>query len=221
MDINMIKKTIVPPMFIAMALGLSGCVIHVGGHAEDGDVSSVFGGIDIKDGRQVGELSTVNGGIELGNDVRAEEISTVNGGIEMGDNVVIEEANAVNGDIEAGRNLVVENSIETVNGDINLGKGPEIGDDVETVNGDIDLARAKVGGDIETVNGDITLEDGTEVKGNIVYEEQNSRWGNSSKPTLKIEEGVKVGGSIILNREVDLDIPSYLDEKVERNYDRY
>lgn len=222
MDINMIKKTIVPPMFIAMALGLSGCVIHVGGHADDGDVSSVFGGIDIRDGRSVGELSTVNGGIELGNKVTAEEVSTVNGGIEMGDDVTIDEAEAVNGDIEAGKNLSVRDSIETVNGDINLGKGADIGDDVETVNGDISLESAKVGGDIETINGDITLEDDTEVNGNIVYEEQSSRWGGKSNPpTLRIEDGVSVHGKIILKREVELEIPSYLEEKVERDYDNY
>lgn len=202
---------------------LTGCVIHVNGNdnaRQTGSMSSVFGGFDISEGRQVRHITTVNGGIELADHVTAENLETVNGGIEIGDNVSIRNAGVVNGDIEAGENLTVDEDVKTVNGDVTLGAGARIHDQVGTVNGDISLLKAHVGGNVETVSGNIDVGEHTVIAGDIVYAKSRSDWGwSSATPTLRIDETAQVQGNIILHRDVKLLISDpELANRVIRRY---
>tara|TARA_R110002167_G_scaffold35981_36_gene114549 strand:+ start:1968 stop:2642 length:675 start_codon:yes stop_codon:yes gene_type:complete len=208
-----------------LLLSTSGCIIHVGGHANDdnhhnGSISHVMGDIDIDAGRQVQDVSAVNGDITLNNAVSAETIDTVNGDIDIGKDVSIVSASSVNGDISAGSQLTVKDDINTVNGDIDLKARSTVGGDISTVNGDISLYDVKVTGNLATKNGDISLLKGSTVSGDITYQSvDKSRWSNHDLPTLKIDSQSTVLGKIILNHKVILEIdnPDILSQ-VERNY---
>ncbi|WP_102797690.1 hypothetical protein [Bowmanella denitrificans] len=202
---------------------LSGCIIHVGGDADEhGNASTVFGGIDIGNDRQVGDLSTVNGGIDIGHRSQAGDVTTVNGGIELGDNVVIEEAETVNGSITAGHNLQAHDDLQTVNGRIELQKGARVGGDISTVNGDILLLDAEVGKDLQTLNGDIKLRGDTYIKGDVVFERRRDQgwdWNSDEEPTLLVEKAVRIDGRIILEKPVRLKLENpEMQDKVERRY---
>ena len=218
------KKTLIAStLFFAVTTMLSGCVVHVGhANAQEGeDISSVFGSVDVATHRSVGDLSSVNGDVSLEDHAQAEDISVVNGSVEMGSHVRVDEINIVNGDLDAGSHLHVANSIETVNGDINIEQQSTIQGSVETVNGDIQIAGSIVDSNIESMNGDITLKGDTLVKGDIIYKIRDEGWleRNSTKPKLTIEADVSIGGSIILERPVNLDIASpALQEKVIVSY---
>jgi cytoskeletal protein CcmA (bactofilin family) len=214
-------------LITAVSLTTSGCIIHVGGHNDDHDneeFSSVFGGLDISENRQVGDLSSVNGNIVLQNGVRAENVDTANGNIELGENVHVQDTATVNGNIEAQANLIVSGDMNTVNGGISLLENSAVSKDITTVNGDIILLGTLASGDIETTNGDISLQKGSVVEGDIVFESKNDdNWlGNNNNdrlPTLTIDASSEVKGRIILNRKVILEIDNQLLlDQVERNY---
>lgn len=203
---------------------LTGCVIHVGSHDSNGDISGVFGGITVDEASSARNISMVNGGIELANDSSARDVSTVNGGIELGDRVSIGRAETVNGGIDAKSQLSVENSLITVNGDINTATGADIGGEVETVNGDIRLQDARVGRDVKTQNGDIHLLGNTVIKGDVIFTQarKNNRfwsWGNDDTPTLYASADTEIEGQIILHRPVHLELGNpALHNKVVRHY---
>ena len=217
----MINTRTLTAMLIAGSLTLSGCVIHVDG-ASDGDVSSVFGGVDIAAGRKVEDISTVNGGVTLEKDAEAGRIDTVNGDIELYDNAAAYSIDVVNGDVELGRAVTIQAGIDTVNGDISSRAGSTINGSIETVNGDIDAQDTVINGDIETSNGDVTLRGKTHVAGDIVFRrKEGNNWG-SSTPTLHIERSVEIDGNIVLQRQVELELnnPVHKD-KIVREYSSY
>lgn len=209
----------------AIIFTLSGCFIHVGGgnHGSSGGngVSSVFGGLEISEGKQVSNVSSVNGSIELHDSVTANAVDTVNGSIEISDYVTVESAKTVNGDIETGEHFVSHGPVETVNGDIKIKGSSTLHEDAETVNGDIRITDAKVKGSLHTHNGDITLEQNSKVIGDIVYHSNHRKQRYNNTPTLTIKQGSIVEGQIILKREVELDIEdAELLRKVSYQYDK-
>ena len=215
---NMLAKSVLTLMTVAH---LSGCIIHVGGGAEDGSgrVSSVFGGLTVSEGKHVSDVNSVNGSIDLEDHVSAEDVETVNGSIEIGDNVSVDDAETVNGDIDIGRNFSSSGFVETVNGDIRILRNSQVGGNVKTVNGDIELSGVSVNGDADTRNGDVTLTNNTHIKGDVVFHHNKgaNRW--KSVPSLTISADSKVDGQIILHREVKLDFDdAELLKKVQYKY---
>lgn len=208
------------------AISLSGCIIHVGGKKNNdsnyGSVSSVFGSVEVSEGKSVGNVSSVNGGIELHDNVVAQQVDTVNGDIDINSNVTVENANTVNGSIEAKSSFKSFGDVETVNGDISIQQDSEIQGVVKTINGDIKLNGVLVSKDVITKNGDVVLKNGSIVYGDLIYESQDNSNHKSyrfNRPELKIESGSQVLGSIILKQKIDLDIedPELL-KKVQHNY---
>lgn len=211
MDLLLSKKKLTQSLTVAIAaLSLSGCFIHVGGggsnHSSGNGVSSVFGELEVSEGKEVANVSSVNGSIELHNSVTANVVDTVNGSIEMGNHVTVESADSVNGDIEAGNNFTSYGPIETVNGDIKIAEHSTLHQNVKTVNGDIHIEHTQVKGSLHTHNGDVTLTKNSIVLGDIVYRSNNRKHRYNMTPTLTIKEGSTVEGEIILQREVELDI---------------
>jgi DUF4097 and DUF4098 domain-containing protein YvlB len=223
----MTRKQITLAKFLVIsltAISLSGCIIHVGGKqkGDKGGVSSVFGSVEVSEGKSVADVSSVNGGIELHNNVVAQQVDTVNGDIEIGANVTVENANTVNGSIDVRSDFKSFGDVETVNGDISIQQDSEIQGSVKTINGDIKLNGVLVSKDVITKNGDVTLRNSSIVYGDLIYESQNQSNSKSyrfNRPELKIEKGSQVLGNIILRQKVDLDIedPELL-EKVQHNY---
>lgn len=212
-----------------LTLSTSGCIIHVGGQdnndRDKSDYSSVFGGVDVSENKQVGELSSVNGNITMQDNVSARDVNAVNGNIEISNNVQVHNVSTVNGDIQAQTYLSVKRVVSTVNGNITLGSGSMVGKDVTTVNGDIYLTQTFVSDDIKTKHGSITLVEGSVVEGDIEFESQVSGgwWSDKSRehnpPTLTIDGSSDVKGRIILRQVVVLEIENpVLLAKVERNY---
>lgn len=216
-------------LIIALSISTSGCIIHVGGHDNNdsgkNDYSSVFGGVDVSQNRQVGDLSSVNGNITIEDGASADDVDAVNGNIEIGNSVTVHDLSTVNGDIQAKSKLSVKRDVSTVNGNISFGENSKIDGDVATVNGDINLTRTIIDEDITTRNGSITLLQGSVVEGDIEFESQDdsSWWGDKSRehnpPTLTIDASSDVKGKIILRQVVVLEIenPALL-AKVERRY---
>lgn len=205
-------------------LVLSGCIIHVGGGSNDtsdgNSVSSVFGGLEVSQGKHVSNVSSVNGSIELHDDVTARTVDTVNGSIEMGDYVTVENASTVNGDIEAGHHFSSAGFVKTVNGDISLQHSSKVAQEVETINGEIKLNGVVVEGSVHTHNGDILLTNNTQVLGDIIFHKNNRNNNDHSVPTLSIKQGATVAGQIILYREVELNIDdAQLLNKVKFQFD--
>lgn len=211
----------------ALILSLSGCIIHVGNDSDSrkhkNDVSSVFGSLNVSDGKNVTDVSSVNGDITLNNNVTALEVDSVNGDIEVGDYVNVKSLETVNGDIEIGHHFDASKGVKTVNGSIQIGHSSNVEKNIETINGDIDLENTKIMGNVITRNGSISLMGKAHVYGDITFERKNlnSRKGKfSSLPVLKIEQGSIVDGEIILEREVELEIDdAELLRKVVYKYD--
>ena len=218
-------------LLTVLILSTSGCIIHVGGQDNNDndndrrDYSSVFGGVDVAENKQVADLSSVNGNITIQDNVSARDVDAVNGNIEIGNNVQVHDLSTVNGDIHAQTYLSVKRDVSTINGKITLSVNSMIGQDITTVNGDILLTQTFVSDDIKTQNGSITLTKGSVVEGNIEFESQNDAgwWSDTSSehtpPILTIDASSNVKGKIILRQVVVLDIenPDLL-AKVERNY---
>ena len=224
-----LSKLTTAALLITLTLSTSGCIIHVGGQDNNGndksDYSSVFGGVDVSENKQVGDLSSVNGNITMQDNVSARDVNAVNGNIEINNNAQVNELSTVNGDIQAQTYLSVKRDVSTVNGNITLGADSMVGQDVTTVNGDIYLTQTFVSNDIQTKNGSITLVDGSVVEGDIEFksQEDGSWWSDKSRehnpPTLTIDASSDVKGKIILRQIVVLEIenPALL-AKVERRY---
>ena len=216
-------------LLTVLTLSTSGCIIHVGGHNDDDNdeikYSSVFGGVDVSENKQVGDLSSVNGNITMQDNASARDVDAVNGNIEIGNNAQVHDLSTVNGDIQAQTYLSVKRDVSTVNGNITLRANSMVGKDVTTVNGDISLTQTLVNDDIKTKNGSITLVAGSVVEGDIEFESQDdgSWWSDKSRehnpPTLTIDGSSEVKGKIILRQIVVLEIenPALL-EKIERRY---
>ena len=208
---NILKSSLIAT---ALSISLSGCIVHVGGdHDIDWDdesgssVSSVFGEASVSAGKSVGDVSSVNGGVELKDDVSAKQVDSVNGDVDIGNRVSVHSIDVVNGDIDIGEFFKAESNIESVNGDISIHKNGSISGSVITVNGDIDLKQTQINHDVQTTNGSLTLTAGTVVMGNVVYERANQRyWSRDNLPTLRIDKGSTVNGSIILYRPVNLEL---------------
>ena len=216
-------------LLTVLTLSTSGCIIHVGGQdnkdIDKSDYSSVFGGVDVSENKQVGDLSSVNGNITMQDNVSARDVDAVNGNIEISNNVQVHNVSTVNGDIQAQTYLSVKRDVSTINGNITLGADSMVGKDVSTVNGDILLTQTFVSNDVKTKNGSINLVDGSVVGGDIEFESQDDGgwWSDKSSehnpPTLTIDESSDVKGKIILHQVVVLEIdnPALLN-KVERRY---
>ena len=216
-------------LLTALTLSTSGCIIHVGGNddndSDNAEYSSVFGGVDVSENKQVGDLSSVNGNITMQDNVSARDVNAVNGNIEIGNNAQVNELSTVNGDIQAQTYLSVKRDVSTVNGNISFATNSRVGQDVTTVNGDIKLTQTFIGDDVKTRNGSITLAQGSVVEGDIEFESQDdsSWWGDKTRehnpPTLTIDESSDVKGKIILHQVVVLEIENQaLLAKVERRY---
>jgi len=216
-------------LLTALTLSTSGCIIHVGGNddndSDNAEYSSVFGGVDVSENKQVGDLSSVNGNITMQDNVSARDVNAVNGNIEIGNNAQVNELSTVNGDIQAQTYLSVKRDVSTVNGNISFATNSRVGQDVTTVNGDIKLTQTFIGDDVKTRNGSITLAQSSVVEGDIEFESQDdsSWWGDKTRehnpPTLTIDESSDVKGKIILHQVVVLEIENQaLLAKVERRY---
>jgi carbonic anhydrase/acetyltransferase-like protein (isoleucine patch superfamily) len=224
-----LSKLTTAALITVLTLSTSGCIIHVGGQDNHDnnktDFSSVFGGVDVSENKQVGDLSSVNGNITIQDNVSASDVNAINGNIEIGNNVKVHELSTVNGDIQTQTYLSVIRDISTVNGNITLGSNSMVGKDITTVNGDISLTQTFVSDDIKTKNGNITLVEGSVVEGDIEFESKydGGWWSDTSlehsPPVLTIDGTSDVKGKIILRQIVVLNIenPSLL-AKVEHSY---
>ncbi|MDO6693522.1 hypothetical protein Q4574_09520 [Aliiglaciecola sp. 3_MG-2023] len=203
-------------------LFLSGCIIHVGGGSNDtshgNSVSSVYGDLEVSQGKHVSNVSSVNGSIQLHDDVKARSVDTVNGSIKMGAYVSVQNANTVNGDIEAEQHFNSASFVKAVNGNISLQSSSKVAEDVETMNGDITLNGVLVEGSLRTHTGNMLLTNNTQVLGDIIFHKSNN--SKHSVPTLSIKQGATVTGQIILYREVELNIDdAQLLNKIEFQFD--
>ncbi|MFA3790129.1 hypothetical protein AB6T38_03340 [Aliiglaciecola sp. SL4] len=203
---------------------LSGCIIHVGGGSNDtssgNSVSSVFGGLEVSQGKHVSNVTSVNGSIQLHDNVTARTVDTVNGSIEMGEYVSVQNATTVNGDISAQQHFSSAGVVKTVNGDISLQAFSNVAEDVETINGEIKLNGVLVEGSVHTHTGDILLTNNTQVLGDIIFHKNRGNNSYHSVPTLSIKHSATVTGQIILYREVELNIDdAQLLNKIEFQFD--
>ena len=106
--------------------------------------------------------------------------------------------------------------------DISLQANGSVGGNIETVNGNISITDVTVNNDISTLNGDIDITGNSEIYGDIIYEHNESSWGNDKDklPTLTIGKNVTLHGNIILKRRVELNVESAdIDKKVVVSYD--
>lgn len=199
----------------------SGCVIQVGSAERDGNVSSIFGLLEVSEGKTVKDVSSVNGGVMLSDYVAAQSVDSVNGSIEVGQFVSVDSLQTVNGNIEAEHNLQVNHDVRTVNGSVILRFDSSVGQNIETINGDILLEDVRVGGKIETQNGNVSLANHSVIQGDVVIHQPDRdswKW-DPSIPVLSIDASSTVLGDIILEREVTLNVVNpELQARVIRRY---
>ena len=190
----------------ASATSLNKSIKIEAGETSNG-ASTVNGSIKVGSGAIVnGDVSTVNGTIRVEDNARVEDVETVNGSVRVSDGVQSEDLGSVNGSVNVGSNVTVDGEISVVNGKINLNSGTTVSGDIGNVNGEIKMSGAEVAGNLETVNGDVLLSDNSVLKGDLTVEKP-SGWGNSHnkrKPKIVIGPGSRVGGTIILEQEVEL-----------------
>lgn len=207
--------------FISLCIIAStGCVNLVGAAEREGNVSTIFGKLEVSTGKMVRDVSSVNGGVALSDYVEAQRVNSVNGNINVGEFVSVDSLQTVNGDIEAGRNLQVSQDVHTINGSVNLKNGSSVSQDIATINGHIILDNVTVGGNVETQNGNIALADNSLIRGDLVFHQQHqdpSNWQQGISQ-LSIDASSFVSGRIILEREVSLNIadPELLDRVIKR-----
>ena len=205
---------------LGLVILLQGCVIEVDGSDDYGNISHVFGHIDVRKGHSTGDVDSVNGSITLHDGASAMRVKSVNGSINVGDDVTFNAAHAVNGNIKCGRNLKVIEDISTVNGRIRVDRGGRIEGSIRNVNGDIDLVGTQVQDNLETVNGDVDLVKGTVIEGDVVFRDSGNHRDNRNRPTLHVDADSQIKGTLYLYRPVRLD----LDEgakvsRIERPYE--
>jgi len=169
------------------------------------DQSKVNGSIDVGQGQQAGDVSTVNGSIRVGSSARVQDVETVNGSVRFDESATAQSAETVNGAIVLGPQVAVRESVSTVNGAVTLMHGAQVGGSLENVNGALRVEGAQVGDGIETTNGDVLVAAGSRVEGGIHVEENHGwSWGRSKRPSVTIESGAVVNGTLEFEREVDL-----------------
>lgn len=191
----------------ADALGINENIkIEAGSQAEG--ASTVNGSITVGSGATVtGALETVNGAIRIEKNAVIRDAATVNGSIKIASGVKAEDIEGVNGAIRIGKNVTIKGEVSVVNGMIGVDSGSSISEDLSNVNGEISISGADIGGDLSTVNGDVSLTGGANLHGNLMIEKPGGmNWGsgNSRKPKIVIGPGSKVGGEIIVEREIEL-----------------
>lgn len=166
------------------------------------DVETVNGSIDIGNQASAGEVSTVNGSIEIGAQSSVASVETVNGSIEAGAGLkTLGDVETVNGRIVLGKGSVVQGSISTVNGRIEI-DDVSVADGVETVNGGLNLKASRIGGNVEMVNGRAEVLDGTVVAGDlVVHKSKGWSWGKTKPPVVVIGAGSEVRGRILVENE--------------------
>ena len=195
------------PATPASALGINKS-INIEAGSEASGASTVNGSITVGSGATVtGGLETVNGAIRIDDDAMVKDVETVNGSIKLGTGVNADDVEGVNGAIRVGENVTIAGEVSTVNGMIAVNAGSSVAQDLSNVNGEISIVGAEIGGDLSTVNGDVSLTDGAKLHGNLKIEKPGgTNWGNSNsrKPRIVIGPGSKVGGEIIVEREVEL-----------------
>lgn len=196
----------------AHALGINKS-INIAAGSEASGASTVNGSISVGSGATVtGSLETVNGTIRVDENAVIEDAETVNGAIKIASGVKAEDIEGVNGAIRIGQNVTIDGEVSVINGQIGVDAGSSIGESLSNVNGEIRITGAEIGGDLSTVNGDVTLDDGANLHGDLTVEKSGgSRSNKSRKPKITIGPGSKVGGQIILEREVEL----YISETAE------
>lgn len=180
--------------------------IKIGDGETASGASTVNGSITVgNDAVVTGTVSTVNGTIRIGDNARVEDAETVNGSLRVSDGAQSQDLSSVNGAVHVGTGVSVDGEISVVNGKINLEPGTTVSRDVSNVNGEIKLNGAEISGSLTTVNGDVLLQDNATIKGDLTVEKP-SGWNNnnSRKSKVIIGPGSRVGGSIILEQEVDL-----------------
>ena len=169
------------------------------------DLSRVNGSIDVERGQEAGDVSTVNGSITVGASAQVQAVETVNGSVRFGESATAQSAETVNGAIVLDRKVAVAESVSTVNGAVTLMSGARVGGSLENVNGALRVDGGQVGEGIETVNGDILVANGSRVDGGIhVAKPHGWSWGKSNRPSVTIESGAVVNGTLVFEREVDL-----------------
>jgi DUF4097 and DUF4098 domain-containing protein YvlB len=225
----MSTKLIKMSTLLVLTLTLStGCVINIGGNEQGKgrDLSSVFGSLEVGEGKRVGDVSAVNGSVEINKHVTAEAVESVNGNIDIANNVSVDSVETVNGNIKTAHHFVAQDSLSTVNGSISIQTASTVGGDISTINGKIILNNVAVTGNVSTKNGSIYLRSQSKIAGDIVFEavdDSSWTWANddSRLPKLVIDPGSKVTGRIILKRKVKLAIENQpLLDKVEHHYNK-
>ena len=180
--------------------------IKIGDGETSGGASTVNGSVTVgSDAVVTGTVSTVNGTVRIGENARINDAETVNGSLRVSDGVQSQDLSSVNGAVQVGTGVTVDGEISVVNGKIKLESGTTVSGEVSNVNGEIKLIGAEIRGSLSTVNGDVLLQDQATIIGDITVE-RPSGWNNnnSRKPKIVIGPGSRVGGSIILEQEVDL-----------------
>ncbi len=182
--------------------------IKIAAGERSGGATSVNGSISVgEDAVVTGGLTTVNGKIRVEDRASIENAKTVNGSIRLGDSVRSEDLTTVNGTITVGPGGTVNGAITAVNGRITVKPGSTVAHDIENVNGRIELTAVRAAGNLATVNGDVEFAEGTVLEGDLVVEKPHGmNWGKqkSRKPRIVIGPGSRVGGTIELEREVEL-----------------
>lgn len=197
---------------ITAAFSIGANVTAGASNVDGGDISRISNSINIAPGTRAGDLETVNGSISIGADAVIETAETVNGSVRAADGARAQYLETVNGSISLGQRVSISQYVETVNGGITFGEDAEVLGNAETVNGDFRMApRAHVGGQIVTQNGDITLKDDARVDGGILVKKVRSSWwggGNQRLPVITIGPRAVVGGELVFEREVELNVHS-------------
>jgi DUF4097 and DUF4098 domain-containing protein YvlB len=184
-------------------LALAGAGVAWAGHYHNDVNSSVrVGDGETRDG----DLTTVNGRITVGDNVVVRgRCTSVNGGITLGMNGRMQAVTAVNGGVRIGAGTEVSEEVSSVNGSVTLDDGSRAGE-AGTVNGEIRLTNARIAGDVHTVNGDIGLLRGSVIEGSIVIKESHGRNNSRREPLrIDLEDGSEVRGDIIVE-DPDLEV---------------
>lgn len=205
---------------------LAGCIVHVGASKAnakisiDGNYSSANKSVTVSKGKTIGDASAVNGRLTIEDNVTAKDVSSVNGRLSVGDNVTVDELSSVNGKLSAGHGLLANGNVSTVNGKIELREKSTVKGNVSSVNGKMEIDGVAIQKNIESVNASIELSGNTHVQGDIVYKRKNNNNSyNIRNPVLRIEKGVRIDGSIILEGPVDLEFDDEnLQSKVVKKF---
>lgn len=177
--------------------------VRIGADAQvSGNLSNINGAIEVGERARVGAITNVNGRIALQAKAEAGQTESVNGAVVLARDVKITgNVTAVNGSVEVAEMGRVDGNVETVNGRIDLKQGVEVTGKVANVRGKIELDGTSVE-QVETTVGSIDLTGATVVKGQLwVKAAQN---GDSHVPKIMIGPGVRVGGPLRFDREVEL-----------------